>query len=232
MADSSSVVVREIDNQELESKLHNLTDAFETTKRKLETAEGKLAEFKLKDQAKSRVHDLESKTKERLFSDKDKELVKFKNEIKALEEQKHKATSEVSKLRLKVKNMESELSQIKVNVEDLANLKKIKSDLKSCEEKEIELQKLYNEEKYCSLKLQEELKDKQDELSASLIALESQKTQGEGDTNKIAELTNEVRMLQYEKDDLKEERERLKEEKLMLIRDFVRFSLWFLKIRN
>lgn len=225
MADSSSVVVREIDNQELESKLHNLTDIFETTKRKLETAESKLAEFKLKDQAKSRGHELESKTKERQFLDKDKEVVKFKNEIKTLEEQKHKATNELSKLRLKVKNMESELSDFKANVEGIADLGKIRSDLKRYEEKEIELRKLYDDEKSCSLKLQEELKDKQDELSTCLIALESLKTQGGGDTDKISELTNEVRMLRYERDDLREERERLKEEKLMLIKDFVRFGL-------
>lgn len=222
MADSSNMVVREIDNQELESKLHNLTDVFETTKRKLDIAEGKLAEFKLKDQAKSRVHDLESKTKEKQFVDKDKELVKFRNEIKTLEEQKHKATNEVSKLKLKVKSMEAELSQFKVNMESIADIENLRSNLKIVEQKEGELQTLYQEEKSCNRKLQEELKDKQDELSTSLITLESLKAQCGGDNGKISELTNEIRMLQFEKDDLKEEKGRLEEEKIMLIKDFVR----------
>lgn len=227
MADASSIVVREIDNQELESKLHNLTDLFETTKRKLETAEGKLAEFKLKEQAKSRVHDLESKTKEKQSLDKDKELVKFKNEIKTLEDQKHKATNEVSKLRLKVKNMETELSQFKSNVEAIADLENIRTNLKNSEERKAELEKLYNEEKLCNTKLQEEFKDKEQVLSNSMIELETLKAQGSGDIGKIADLSNDLRMLQFEKDDLFEEQKRLKEEKLMLIKDFVRFSIWY-----
>lgn len=223
MADSSNVVVREIDNQELELKLHNLTDLLETTKRKLEVAENKLSDFKLKDQAKSRVHDLESKTKEKQCSEKDKELARMKSEIKLLEEQKNKAVNDVSKMKLKLKNLEAELSQIKVNDEAVAELESIRSDLKDNREREQELQGLYNEEKVSNKKLREELKDKQDELSTALITLESLKIQGTCDLTKVQELTNQVRTLQYQTDDLKDEKGRLEEEKRMLIKDFVRY---------
>lgn len=230
MADSSNVISREIDKQELETKLDNLSDAFETTKRKLEQAESKLAEFKLRDQAKSRVQELESRTKEKHASDRDKELVNLKNEIKTLEDQKFKATSEVSKLTLKVKKMETELSNCKVDAESIADFEKLRSHMKSYEEKEKELQKLYDEEKFCNTKLQDELKVKQGELSASLIALETIKTQG--DTTKIGQLLNEVQLLQFEKDALREESVRLEEEKLMLTKDFVRFCGVFLRLKR
>lgn len=230
MADASSVIIREIDNQELESKLLQTTDLFETTKRKLDLAESKLSEFKLKDQAKSRVHELESKAKEKESLEKDKELVKYRNDIKTLEEQKCKAINELSKLRLKMKSMETELSKHKANVDAIVDIDNIKSNLHGSEKKRSELERVHNELKLCNAKLQSEVKIKDEELSKLMIELEQLRSQGGGDSSKIAELTNEVRMLKFEKDDLREERTRLQEEKMMLIKDFVRFFVFLFSV--
>lgn len=228
MADSSSLVVREIDNQELESKLHNITTLLETTKRKLEVAEGKLSEFRLKDQSKHR--DFDAKNKEKLNFEKDKEIIKLKGELKIVEEQKHKSGNELVKLKNKMKILEAELEKYKLNASDLANIETLKSDLQKTLERKEELEVLYNQEITSNTKLQEEVRLKEEELSNKILELEEIKGHGDSTTNNIAELSHEIKMLKFEKGDLKEELDRLREEKISLLREFVSKTFLFINI--
>lgn len=223
--DNFKTIVREVDNQELESKLQSTTQAFESQKRKLEIVEGKLSEWKQKEQAK----DTETKTKEKQLIAKEEELEKLRKDIKSFEEQKQKNSTESSKLKLKIRNLEVELSEYKEQFERNSvaaeEVIALRSEFEHTEKRNNDLEELYQQEAFNTAKLQSEIKEKDDELSKAVDDLEKLKALEDGSNQLESELMKDIRTLKFEKDDLIEERNQLEKEKRMLIKDFVGFSL-------
>ncbi|KAL5292431.1 hypothetical protein ACFFRR_011319 [Megaselia abdita] len=220
LADNSKAIVREIDNQELESKLQTTTQALESHKRKLELVESRLSEFKLKEQSK----ELESKTKEKQLIDKETEITKLKADLKSLEDLKHKNSTESSKLKLKVRNLEVELNEYKEQFERNATAAEeviaLRSEFELTEKRNNDLQELFKKETSNTVKLQSEIKEKDEELSKAVDDLEKLRVLEDGSNQIESELVKEIRSLKFEKDDLIEERNQLEKEKRILIKDF------------
>lgn len=230
MADNSKTIIREIDNQELESKLQATTQALESYRRKLDLVESKLAERTLKEQAK----DQESKEKEKQLIEKEAELTKLKTNVKSLEELKQKNSTESSKLKLKVRSLEVELDNYKEqsgrNSTAAEEIIALKSEFELTEKRNNDLAELYKKEASNAVKLQSEIKEKDCELSKAVGDLEKLKITEDGSNKIESELMKEIRTLKFEKDDLIEERNHLEKEKRMLIKDFVSFFcflVWF-----
>lgn len=223
MADNSKTIIREIDNQELESKLQATTQALESHKRKLELVEAKLAELKLKDQAK----DQESNAKEKQLNEKESELTKLKADIKSLEELKQKSSTESSKLKLKIRSLEVELNEYKEQFERHSTVTEeiiaLKSEFELTEKRNNDLEELYKKEASNAVKLQNEIKEKDCELSKAVTSIEKLKLLEDGSNKMESGLMKEIRALKFEKDDLVEERNQLEKEKRMLLKDFVGF---------
>lgn len=183
-------------------------EELENTKKKLETSESCISEMKSKFSA------LEEKIKQ-----KDIELDVLNKEIKSLEEQRQKLKQKIPK---SPKSGEP------------GELESLNKELKSMEHQKLEFEKLYEKEKLFTTKLQNEIRDKETELSTSISELEQLKACGGGDAdNAESELLQEIRLLKFEKDDIADDRNRLEIENRSLIKDLVRrFEILLLFCNN